>query len=128
MNCQIPVHNQIVKITVEYKSEDMCIPVRCAHLQPAVKSLDTALGSNMGMNTLWTLATKRGGECVEVLRSISGPTEIRTRVSAVRGRYGEKPARLVFSGICEFPLSYPGPCRCPLNGINYVEHASLGEG
>lgn len=86
MNCQIPVHNQIVKITVGYKYKDMCLPVRCAHLQPAVKSLDTPLGSHMGMNTLCTLARKRGRECVEVLRSTSGPTEIRTRVSAVRGQ------------------------------------------
>ena len=56
MNCQSPVHNQIVNVTVEYK--DMCRPVRCAHCQQAVKSLDIARGSKMGMNTLANASQK----------------------------------------------------------------------
>ena len=77
-----------------------------AHLQPAVKGLDTALGSNVGMKTLWTLARKHDGECMEVPRSISGPTEIRTRVSAVRGRCKGVSELMIFAAFTKIPLDF----------------------
>jgi len=56
-------------------------------------------------------------EGMELLDSISGPTEIRTRVSAVRGRSRGVAEISMLSTACSNPRHYLLSSGCPLNAI-----------